>query len=484
MTSYEPGQLSLIFGGQQDATPFGSLFSAPTPTIGESKSEKQTTATDPIAKQQPTTLIVTRKPLPKKNKETDLQNSAKENTSKKTVSAKTEKINEETKTPQASLANESKKQKVKSQPVENRETATKKEEKQQPTTSVEKKTKQQKQQKQQEAQQKQGDEKESVEAEKPVLKEKDDTADTQQVRTVKEVKENSPEQEKKPKKKRARRAIDEDDDDDPNKPKVPEKKYRDLTPEEQKMKDERTVFVGNVDLKATQQQIKAFFTKYGAVESVRLRSVPVADMRLPRRASCILQQYHPSRESCNAYVVFQSTESVEKALGASGTIFQERHIQVDRITGDKTFDCSRTIFVGNLPFETENESLFQHFAQCGEVEGVRIVRDKETGLGKGFAYVCFKSEASVNNAFLIKDQKFQKRILRISHAVDPETAKRKAKKNAYQGKKSQPRFQRSYKDNTKRDNKGRGKPAGGKQGARNRPAFKGAVEKQRKGGRK
>ena len=48
------------------------------------------------------------------------------------------------------------------------------------------------------------------------------------------------------------------------------------------------------------------------------------------------------------------------------------------------------MFVGNLPFDVQDEDIYTHFARCGEVEFVRIIRDKKTNIGKGFGYVQFK----------------------------------------------------------------------------------------------
>ena len=48
------------------------------------------------------------------------------------------------------------------------------------------------------------------------------------------------------------------------------------------------------------------------------------------------------------------------------------------------------MFVGNLPFDVQDEDLYSHFSRCGEIEFVRIVRDKKTNIGKGFGYVQFK----------------------------------------------------------------------------------------------
>lgn len=48
------------------------------------------------------------------------------------------------------------------------------------------------------------------------------------------------------------------------------------------------------------------------------------------------------------------------------------------------------MFVGNLPFDVQDEQLYTHFKRCGEIEFVRVVRDKKTNIGKGFGYVQFK----------------------------------------------------------------------------------------------
>jgi cold-inducible RNA-binding protein len=45
------------------------------------------------------------------------------------------------------------------------------------------------------------------------------------------------------------------------------------------------------------------------------------------------------------------------------------------------------IFVGNLSFQTTQEELHSAFAAYGAVERVNIVRDRDTGQPRGFAFV-------------------------------------------------------------------------------------------------
>jgi RNA recognition motif-containing protein len=45
------------------------------------------------------------------------------------------------------------------------------------------------------------------------------------------------------------------------------------------------------------------------------------------------------------------------------------------------------IYVGNLSFKATEEDLRQAFAQYGEVAAVNLVKDRETGRSRGFAFV-------------------------------------------------------------------------------------------------
>jgi nucleolar protein 12 len=38
----------------------------------------------------------------------------------------------------------------------------------------------------------------------------------------------------------------------------------------------------------------------------------------------------------------------------------------------------------------EDDDLWKMFESCGNISGIRLVRDRKTGIGKGFAYVNFE----------------------------------------------------------------------------------------------
>jgi len=56
------------------------------------------------------------------------------------------------------------------------------------------------------------------------------------------------------------------------------------------------------------------------------------------------------------------------------------------------------IYVGNLPYGTNQDELRAVFAAYGEVTAARIVTDRETGRSKGFGFVEMANEAEAKAA--------------------------------------------------------------------------------------
>lgn len=58
----------------------------------------------------------------------------------------------------------------------------------------------------------------------------------------------------------------------------------------------------------------------------------------------------------------------------------------------------KKLYVGNLPFSANEESLREAFSQVGTVESARIITDRETGRSKGFGFVEMSSDAEAQTA--------------------------------------------------------------------------------------
>ena len=158
-------------------------------------------------------------------------------------------------------------------------------------------------------------------------------------------------------------------------------------------RESRTLFVGNLPPTITRRRVRQLFSQHGRVESVRLRSIVVEKGRLPVR---VAKRKHAqiSSAAINSYVVFADEEDARKALELNGTCVANRHIRVDMATReDHAHD--RSVFVGALPYDIDDEELRASFEKFGDVESVRVVREQKTGNGKGFGFVTFRERSGV-----------------------------------------------------------------------------------------
>lgn len=97
----------------------------------------------------------------------------------------------------------------------------------------------------------------------------------------------------------------------------------------------RTIFIGNVPLDTHKRLIKADFSKYGEVEKVWRRSVPVDRGKLSIAVACIRRKYQEDAQTCNYYILFTTQEAATKALAANGSLYKEKRIRVDMAEGSK-----------------------------------------------------------------------------------------------------------------------------------------------------
>lgn len=59
---------------------------------------------------------------------------------------------------------------------------------------------------------------------------------------------------------------------------------------------------------------------------------------------------------------------------------------------------SKKLYVGNLPYSTNDESLTQMFSECGTVDSARVIMDHDSGRSKGFGFVEMSSDTEATAA--------------------------------------------------------------------------------------
>jgi RNA recognition motif-containing protein len=59
---------------------------------------------------------------------------------------------------------------------------------------------------------------------------------------------------------------------------------------------------------------------------------------------------------------------------------------------------SKNLYVGNLSFDTTEDTLRTEFAEFGEIESVNLISDRYTGRSRGFAFVEMATEEAAQAA--------------------------------------------------------------------------------------
>ncbi len=77
----------------------------------------------------------------------------------------------------------------------------------------------------------------------------------------------------------------------------------------------------------------------------------------------------------------------------------------------------KKLYVGNLSYDTTEESLKETFEEAGTVESCDIITDRRTGKSKGFGFVEMSSEEEAEKALdMFNDSEIDGRSVKVDEA--------------------------------------------------------------------
>jgi cold-inducible RNA-binding protein len=77
---------------------------------------------------------------------------------------------------------------------------------------------------------------------------------------------------------------------------------------------------------------------------------------------------------------------------------------------------SKKLYVGNLSFQTTESDITNAFAQCGAVESVSIITDRDSGRSKGFGFVVMEEEGADKAIATLNGSQLDGRTLTVNEA--------------------------------------------------------------------
>nr|CAD2183243.1 unnamed protein product [Meloidogyne enterolobii] len=181
-----------------------------------------------------------------------------------------------------------------------------------------------------------------------------------------------------------------------------------------KASESRTVFVGNAPVKTQQRELRKLFKTFGEIEAVYQRT----HLQMTEKMTKMMMSKYPEISdrltSTNFYIRYVKDEHAENAVRAMNGTRLNGHVLRVTVGAKKDVDHRRSIFVGNIPHTTLDESVRAYFSTCGKISALRLLRDKQTGLVRGSGFVEFVESDSVQKALELNNLPFEGRKLRIS----------------------------------------------------------------------
>ena len=71
------------------------------------------------------------------------------------------------------------------------------------------------------------------------------------------------------------------------------------------------------------------------------------------------------------------------------------------------------VYVGNLPFKTTDEELKKLFDAYGKVKTADVIRYRESGRSKGYAFVVMDEQGANKSIEHLNDNEYESRILKV-----------------------------------------------------------------------
>lgn len=177
-------------------------------------------------------------------------------------------------------------------------------------------------------------------------------------------------------------------------------------------RSEHGVWIGNMPFHVSKDDLRKFLVEQSDLNEEDITRVHMPGPNDKKSANKVeVKKYRPDQNKGFAYVDFSTAEGVTHAVELSEQLLGGRRVL---IKDNKSFEGrpaktkeetrkegkppSKRVFLGNLSFDTSEDSLTQHFEKCGAVESVKVATFEDTGKCKGYAWIVFEELKAAESA--------------------------------------------------------------------------------------
>jgi len=193
----------------------------------------------------------------------------------------------------------------------------------------------------------------------------------------------------------------------------------------------RDVFIGNLSLFTDNAKLREYFESgfgEGSVDDVRIMFHPetgrsrrfgFVTFKTPATATAVMAQEH----SLDGKVM--DIKYAHKSSNNNNNNVNQRKDNNSKATpqgesdgGGKEGKVTK-VFVGGVSQETKVEEFRTYFSQFGTLESVNLLKDMNTGRNRGFGFLVYKDERSVDHLCSVQFHMLKGKRVEVKRAKDP-----------------------------------------------------------------
>ncbi|OQR84639.1 heterogeneous nuclear ribonucleoprotein A1 [Achlya hypogyna] len=185
------------------------------------------------------------------------------------------------------------------------------------------------------------------------------------------------------------------------------------------------IFIGGLSYETTDDKLRSYFSAYGTVTDAVVMKDPIS-----------------RRSRGFGFITYADPACVDRALAQPNHVLDNRRVEAKRavpraesnrdtssistrgnvsagssVSSASAVGATKKIFVGGLHYETKDADFKKYFQQFGKVVSAEVMFNRETNKSRGFGFVIFETEASVELVLQDKTHVIDGKSVEVKRAV-------------------------------------------------------------------
>ena len=182
---------------------------------------------------------------------------------------------------------------------------------------------------------------------------------------------------------------------------------------DEKPSDKHTAFIKGLANTITEKDVQEMFGKYGEVKEVSIPKPREPRFEGETRGIAYVEFVHKS--ACRASMELDNTVHNDRKVTVNMAAKMHANRDEQKQRDSDAPGNATTLFIGNLPFEIDNDEFINYLKEHADLKDIRIPTEKESGRPRGFGFAEFDTKEEADK-LLNANLEYRNRELRIKRS--------------------------------------------------------------------